>query len=343
MTTPGINIPQVKIHDVNDLRLDSVPYPDCGPDDVIVQVQQCGICGSDLGFLSLGGLFGPGEPMAIGHELWGLVHEVGVNVVHVESGDKVIVQPIANDNLIGNGGGEGGFTPYLLVRNAALDPASTQKLPAGIPLEYGALVEPLAVAQHSANRVAACAADKAVIYGAGPIGIALLQILQYRGLGDVVVVDLSEKRLQLAASLGAHTIRGDSPDLPEQLIEHHGTSEFFGMPLPGSSLYFEVTGIGPVFEKILDIAGPRSRICLTGVHKKPVSLDLMMMLAKEVSVIPALGYENEFNEVLAILESGKFDPTIMISHHFPLSEIHTAFEMARDTENALKVMIDCQA
>ena len=342
MTQASANIPLVKIHAVNDLRLDSVAYPDCGPDDLILQVKQCGICGSDLGYLAKGGVMGPGEPMALGHELWGLVHEVGANVTHVELGDRVIVQPMSNDNFIGNGGPEGGFSSYLAVRNAAKEPASTPKIPVGLPDAYGALVEPLAVAQHGANRVAAKAEDKAVVFGAGPIGLALLLILQYRGLKNVAVVDLSDKRLQLAASLGAHVIRGDSPDIAEQLIEHHGTSTFFGMPMPGSTLFFEATGNGAVFEKLIEIAGPGSRICLTGVHTSAVSLDLMMMLAKEVSIIPAMGYVDEFTEVLALLESGDVDPTVMVSHHFPLSEIHAAFETAQDAQSAIKVMVECQ-
>ena len=266
MTRASANIPLVKIHAVNDLRLDSVAYPDCGPDDLILQVKQCGICGSDLGYLAKGGVMGPGEPMALGHELWGLVHEVGANVTHVELGDRVVVQPMSNDNFIGNGGPEGGFSSYLAVRNAAKEPASTPKIPAGLPDAYGALVEPLAVAQHGANRVAAKAQDRAVVFGGGPIGLALLLILQYRGLKNVTVVDLSDKRLQLAASLGAHVIRGDSPDIAEQLIDHHGTSTFFGMPMPGSTLFFEATGNGAVFEKLIEIAGPGSRVCLTGVH-----------------------------------------------------------------------------
>jgi len=213
----------------------------------------------------------------------------------------------------------------------------------GLPDEYGALVEPLAVAQHGANRVSACAEDKAGIFGAGPIGLAFLLLLQHRGLKDIVVVDLSDKRLQLAASLGAHIVRGDNPDLAARLVEYHGTSSFFGMPMPGSTLYFEATGNDKVFEAIIDLAGPRSRICLSGVHKKAVSLDLMMMLAKEVSIISAMGYADEFTEVLAILESGEIDPTVIISHHFPLSQIHAAFETAQDAQSAVKVMVDCQA
>jgi 2-desacetyl-2-hydroxyethyl bacteriochlorophyllide A dehydrogenase len=336
-------IPLARIHGVNDLRLDTAPVPICGPDDVIVQVKECGICGSDLGYLAMGGLTGPDVPMPLGHELWGLVHEVGANVSHVVTGDRVVVQPMSNGNNIGNGGPEGGFSPYLLVRNAALDPGSTVKIPADLPEHIGALVEPLSVAQHGANRVAAVASDKAVIFGAGPIGLSLLQVLKYRGLQDIVVVDLAQRRLDAAQAMGAIAVRADDPELTSRLIEHHGTTSFFGMPMPGSSVYFEATGVRAVFERVVATAGPGSRICLTGVHKEAATIDLVMLLAKEVAIIPAMGYDQEFEEVMAMLQAGAFDPGVMISHHFALSEIEAAFAMARDPHNAIKVMIDCQA
>ena len=281
--------------------------------------------------------------MPLGHELWGMVSEVGANVAHVAAGDRVVVQPMSNGNNIGNGGREGGFSPYLLVRNAALDPGSTPKIPQQLPQAYGALVEPLSVAQHGANRVAATASDKAVIFGAGPIGLSILQVLKYRGLSDIVVVDLSERRLETARTLGAIALRADNPQITQQLISQHGTSSFFGMPMPGSTLFFEATGVRAVFEGIVAMAGPGSRICLTGVHKEAATIDLVMLLAKEVSIIPAMGYDREFDEVIAMLQSGQLDPTIMVTHHFPLSEIGAAFAMARDPQNAIKVMIDCQA
>ena len=336
-------IPLAQIHGVNDLRLDNITPPLCGPDDVVVQVRECGICGSDLGYLAMGGLMGPGTPMPLGHELWGMVSEIGSNVTHVVTGDRVVVQPMSNGNNIGNGGAEGGFSPYLLVRNAAVDTASTLKIPAELPDGYGALVEPLSVAQHGANRVTATAADKAVIFGAGPIGLSMLQVLHYRGLEDIVVVDLSDRRLEAARAMGAIPLRADDPQLTQQLIEHHGISSFFGMPMPGSTLFFEATGVRAVFENIVSMAGPGSRICLTGVHKEAATVDLVMLLAKEVAIIPAMGYDREFDEVIAMLQSGKFDPTVMVTHHFPLSEIDAAFAVARDPQNAIKVMIDCQA
>ncbi|MFT4614635.1 MAG: 2-desacetyl-2-hydroxyethyl bacteriochlorophyllide A dehydrogenase [Bacteroidia bacterium] len=337
------DIPLARIHGVDVLRLDHVLAPGCGADDVVVKVRECGICGSDLGYLAMGGLTGPDQPMPLGHELWGEVHEVGENVRHVGPGDHVVVQPMSNGNNIGNGGTEGGFSPFLLVRNAANDIGSTLKLPADLPREFGALVEPLSVAQHGANRIAAEATDKAAIFGAGPIGLSLLQVLAYRGLTDTAVIDLSELRLARATELGALALRGDDSQLAEKLAELHGSKPFFGMPMPASSIYFEATGVRSVFESIVNMAGPGSRICLTGLHKEPVTVDLVMLLAKEVSIVPAMGYENEFEEVLVMLQSGQIDPGKLVTHHFPLSKIDAAFEMARDTSQAIKVLVDCQA
>lgn len=336
-------IPLAQIHGADDLRLDSINPPLCGSDDLIVEVRECGICGSDLGYLAMGGLTGPDRPMPLGHELWGVVSEAGENVTHVAAGDRVVVQPMSNGNNIGNGGTEGGFSPYLLVRNAALDPRSTLKVPAQLPEAFGALVEPLSVAQHGANRVAATAADKAVIFGAGPIGLSMVQVLRYRGLQNIVVVDLSARRLDAACAMGATALRADDTQLTQKLLELHGTASFFGMPMPGSTLYFEATGVRSVFEKIVAIAGPGSRICLTGVHKEAATVDLMMLLAKEVAIIPAMGYDGEFDEVMAMLQSGQLDPTVMVTHHFPLSDIKAAFALAKDPEQAIKVMINCQA
>jgi threonine dehydrogenase-like Zn-dependent dehydrogenase len=115
------------------------------------------------------------------------------------------------------------------------------------------------------------------------------------------------------------------------------------MPMPGSTVFFEATGVRSVFEKIVATAGPGSRICLTGVHKEAATVDLVMLLAKEVSIIPAMGYDTEFDEVMTMLQSGQIDPTVMVTHHFPLSDIGAAFALAQDPQNAIKIMVDCQS
>lgn len=336
-------VPQARIHGVNELRLDDVEAPQCGDDDVVVKVRQCGICGSDLGYLSMGGLLGPGKPMSLGHELWGEVAQSGVNVVHVQPGDRVVVQPMANNNHIGNGGPEGGFTTDLLVRNAVVDTGSILKLPADFPAEWGALVEPLAVAQHGVNRSGISAGETAVIFGAGPIGLSLLEVLKYRGVSDIAIVDLSDERLAKAESMGATGLRGDDDSLADKLRELHGSAEFFGMPVPATQVYFEATGVRQVFERIVELAGPGSRLCLMGVHKEPATIDLVMLLAREISIIAAMGYDNEFSEVIEMLQSGRVDPMPMVTHYFPLTDVVAAFDLARNPEGSIKIIVDCQA
>ncbi len=112
-----------RIHGPGDVRLDEVPEPIAGPDDVILEVGACGICGSDVGYAKIGGAQGPSpEPMAIGHELAGRVCFVGANCDDVAKiGDRVALHPGAAGFGLGNGGPEGGFTPRLLVRGAAQD------------------------------------------------------------------------------------------------------------------------------------------------------------------------------------------------------------------------------
>ncbi|MEM9254957.1 MAG: alcohol dehydrogenase catalytic domain-containing protein [Pseudomonadota bacterium] len=334
------NVPLARIHGVNDLRLDRIPSPECGVDDVLVQVRECGVCGSDLAYLAIGGVTGPDTPMPLGHELWGLVSEVGANVATVEVGDRVVVQPMACGNNIGNGGPEGGFSPLLRVRNVGARSGGLYRLPASVPDECGALVEPLSVGLHSVNRVAASAQDKAVIFGAGPIGLCILMMLHQRGLKQIAVVDLSDKRLSVAESLGGVPLPvGES--LSEALIELHGNAPFYGMPMPASDLFFEATGVRSVFEQIMAMCGYGSRVCLTGVHKEAASLDLMMMLAKEVSVIAAQAYEDEFEDVIRMLSAGDIDPAPMVTHRYSLIEIAEAFQQAKAADQAIKVMVHC--
>ena len=110
---------QVKIHGPGDVRLDEVPEPEAGPRDAVVRVAACGICGTDLRYVRLGGLAGPmPQPMPLGHELAGVVESLGAEVSGLAVGDRVVLHPTAAGNMIGNGGAEGGFAPRLLVRDA---------------------------------------------------------------------------------------------------------------------------------------------------------------------------------------------------------------------------------
>ncbi len=336
-------IPLAQIHDVNFVKLDKVEMPVAGADDVLIKVAQCGICGSDLGYIAMGGLFGPGTPMPIGHELSGTVVQVGENVTQLKSGDRVVVNPEENSNRIGNSGAEGGFSPYLLVKGVAHAPQAVLTLPDGLDFEEGAMVEPLSVAMHAVHQGEVKAEDKVVIFGAGTIGLGIYCVLRYYGVSNIVVVDRSSFRLRLAEQLGASVFNASEGDLSRFLIHQQGANELMGMPIPGSDVYFEATGVGEVFNQTVNLSKVGARIVVVGVHKAPVSFDLINVLIRELKITGSMAYPSEFPKVIEMLQSGKVDAKALISHRFALSAFDDALVIARDAEQAIKVLIDCQA
>ncbi len=342
-------MPQVNITGIDRVAIKQVPVPAAGADDVLVQVANCGICGSDLGYIAMGGLLGPDQPMALGHELSGRVIACGERVTQVAVGDRVVVNPEAAGNHIGNSGPEGGFAPFLLVRGAATDPAAVLKLPDGLSFEQGALVEPLSVAMHAVNRSGITAGPdfakkRAVIFGGGTIGLAIALVLRYRGVDDIVLVDLVESRLALARQLGVDSFNPGDGDLAAFLGERHGRRQLpaFGIEAVATDVYFEASGAAPAFEQALALAATGATIAVVGVHKAPVSLDLVNVLVRELNIVGAMAYPDEFPAVIDMLASGAVDPLVLVSHRYPLSQFEQALAMARDPHRAVKVMIDCQ-
>ncbi|HMP56572.1 MAG TPA: alcohol dehydrogenase catalytic domain-containing protein, partial [Novosphingobium sp.] len=150
----------LNIHEVNDVRLDERERPAAGPDDVIVEMKACGICGSDLSYIKWGGIMRqPGGVTPIGHEGAGRVLAVGGNVEGISPGDAVIINPMMTPSFVGSGGPEGAFCNELLVRDAKLG-ESILPIPEGVPYDIAALCEPLAVAMHGVNRAEVKAGDK---------------------------------------------------------------------------------------------------------------------------------------------------------------------------------------
>lgn len=334
-----------RIHAPNRVELDELERPEVGDGDVLVRVERCGICGSDLSYVKLGGIPGAAKPFAIGHEFAGVIESVGGEVTHVQAGDRVVVNPEGARNGIGSAGYRGAFAPYLLFENVADDPGAVIRLPENLDFDLGALVEPFAVGMNGVVRGQVEPGDKVVVFGAGPVGLATALAARYLGAREVVVSDLSDKRLTVAAELGLTPFRADGGDIEVFLKEQHGVVELD--PLLGeqsdTDVYIEATGVGPVFEQILGLARKQARVVLIGVHFTPVELNMINLLLRELSIIASQAYTNDiFSRVIQMLESGSVDPRPMITHHFPLSEFDTAFQQASNSEEAIKVMVDCQ-
>lgn len=330
---------QVRIHGPGDVRVDDIEPVAPGPRDAVIQVRSCGICGSDLGYVKLGGLAGPSpEPMPLGHELSGVVARVGSEVSGLVPGTRVVLNPMAAGNSIGNGGGQGGFTPELLVPNAG-EGGALFPIPESMSFDAGALAEPLGVGMQAVNRSGARPGEKIAIFGSGPIGLMALATLKFRGVDDVVVVDLSDTRLEVAKKIGAReTINPSRDDTWARLTELHGTGEWLGMPMPGSDAYIEASGSAKVLTDILNKAKSDARVSIVALHRDPIPTSFMLVMSKQLTLAGAIMYPDDYTEMIDVLT--KVDLTPIITHRFPLEKFDEAFALAKDPGAGAKIMIE---
>ncbi len=336
----------VNLYDRDDFRVDEVPVPEIAAGDVLVQVKACGICGSDLGYVADGGMGGASAtPMPLGHELSGVISAIGDQVHGMQEGMRVVVNPMSGDNNIGNGGAEGGFANYLRVRNVATKAADALvPLPDSIPFEIGALVEPLAVATHAVNQAQAGEGTQAAVFGVGPIGLGTVAVMKARGVRHIVAIDISDTRLKLAAEMGADLcLHAERDAVFEALGEVHGTADLYGAPTVQTGVFILATGSETVLQDVLRSAGVNARVVIVGLYKKPVAVDFLGLLMRELHIVGAMGYPRaEFLEVIRMLDQGELDVRAMISSRFALEDFAAAFATARDAEHGGKVLVDME-
>lgn len=330
----------LNIHGVDDVRLDPIDPPRAGQSDVIVKVKACGVCGSDLSYVKIGGIHRPpGGVTPIGHEAAGEVAAVGPAVKDVRVGQRVIINPMNTPSYIGSGGPEGAFTEELLVREARLGD-SLLPIPDGLPYEIAALTEPLSVALHGVNRAAVRPGDKVVVFGCGPIGLGMVLWLVDRGITDVVALDLAPERLARATALGARAvINPATEDVRARLRELHGTARIFSREAVGTDAYIDAAGAPNILSDVVRMAKLHARLVVTAAYMKPVSLDLGAMLTTEMTITTAVGYPTEMPEVIAALPRLHEKVRSLISHRFSFDRVLEAFGVA-GTPASAKVMVD---
>jgi 2-desacetyl-2-hydroxyethyl bacteriochlorophyllide A dehydrogenase len=319
------------------------PIP--GPNDVLVRVRACGICGTDVGFLHLGGMpTGPGgrtRALPLGHEPAGEVAQVGAEVTELKVGDRVVVNPqAAPSGIIGCGGALGGMSEYLLIEDAVLG-TSLAVIPDSVPFEVAALNEPLAVALHAVNRSGAGPGDQVVVFGAGPIGLGATIWLKLRGVAHVAVADVLPARLETALAVGADAVIDSSrEDVTTRLADLHGLgANSLGQPRPDTDIYLDAAGVAAVVNTALTAAKWHAKLVTVAVHKTPEPIDLGAILRSEMTIIGSQGYPTEIFEVTPELAAHQDRFARLISHRVPFGEVEHAFELALTPGAAEKVVV----
>lgn len=328
---------QIRIHGPDDVRLDDVAEPDPGATDAVVSVAACGICGSDLSYIRMGGL-GGAEPMCLGHELAGVVDWVGSEVTQHAVGDRVIVYP-GNDETgrIGNGAAEGGLTPRLVVRDVANN-RRLYPVPDAMPLRIAALAEPLGVGMQAANQADVGVEDSVAVFGCGPVGLFSVATLLDRGVEQVVAIDLSPQRLGLARSLGAQaTLNPAEVDVWEELKRLHGRTPFMFGPTAATNAFIEATGSARVVADILANGRVGGRLSVVALHFEPIATDYTMVLMKQFTIRGSFEYPPRFEDAIDLL--GRRDLSELITHTVPLDRFDEGLALLEDSRDAGKVLV----
>jgi L-iditol 2-dehydrogenase len=316
------------------------PTPDPGPNDVLVRIRACGICGSDTLYVSIGGLPPRQGNMPLGHEPAGEVARAGSEVRGIAVGDRVVINPMAvPDDIIGNGGSAGALADYLLVKDAVRG-HSLEVIPDHIPYEVAALNEPMAVARHAVNQVAPRPTDRVAVFGAGPIGLGATIALKSIGVEHVVVVDLQPARLEKALLVGADAVISSvDEDVVSQLIDLHGAGESIWPDKAGTDVYLDAAGVPAVVTTALAAAKRGAKLGVIGVHKEPVMVDFMNVMSNELTIIGSMGYPREIFEVTKDIVAQWEKYAVIVSHTFAFEELEDALRCAATPGASEKIVI----
>lgn len=346
-------------HGKGDLRIDDVPEPELAPGTVKVQVACCGICGSDLheylgGPISIPesaphGLTGVQAPVTLGHELAGTVIEVADDVTGIRVGDRVTSEGLLRCNdcaqcragrgnmcerlhVLGYSWPSGGFSPV-----AILPAYATYVLPDGVSDEAAALVEPFAVGLHAVRRSPVDADTRAVVFGAGPIGLMVVLALRGAGAGTIVVAEPSAARREAALRAGAdHVVDARADDVVETLRSLTGGA--------GADVVYDVAGVDQTFAGALSVVRPHGVVVGVAAWERPTQIQPNDLLFSEAWLTGSLGYAGEFPEAIRLIDEGAVDLEWMISRRLGLDDaIEHGFDaLAAGDDGLLKVLIDIQ-
>jgi threonine dehydrogenase-like Zn-dependent dehydrogenase len=267
-----------------------------------------------------------------------VVEWAGSGVDGVVVGDRVIVHP-ADEELgrLGSGAPEGGLTPLLLVREAAKG-RRLFHVPQGIDLRVAALAEPAAVGMQAVNQGEVAPGDRVAVVGCGPIGLLAIATLADRGIRDVVAIDTSRRRLELAQQFGAADVVNPLEiDMWDELARLHGTAPFMFGPTPATDVFIEASGSDRLLAEILEHGRYGGRMSLVALHYEPVPTNFVQVLMKQFTIRGSFEYPPRFEDAIDLL--ARCDLSDLITHTLPLEQFDQALALLEGSKDCGKVMI----
>ncbi len=317
--------------------------------ELIVKVEFCGICGTDVHSYQNGLHIPVGAVM--GHECVGTVYEIAGTVPGFKVGDRVVINPMprcgkchwcktgqfslcpdAASREIGlNLDHDGGFAEFVKIKYPI---EMLHQIPDTLSFEDAALAEPLAVSLHGVRISRLKVGDTALVIGAGMIGLGVIEFLRIAGAGKIIVVEISEKKAELAKSLGADFVINP-------LVEGEGTGQKI-LELTngiGPDIVFECGGNPVTFQCSFDYVKRGGQVILIGFCEKDVPISPLKLILKELEIKAALGYYEEFSNVIGFLSENKIHTDKYISDIIPLHDLDEGIKRIIRTPDIIKLLV----
>ena len=329
------------------LVIETVPDPEPGPNDIILKVRNCGICGSDLHMTEPASVMPLALGSVMGHEFAGEVVARGKNVGdRWKIGDRAAGFPFicCGDHTpcvnfgtargmcgkgisIGLGQSHGAYAEYVRI-----GAGGGYRLPENVSFREGAMVEPLSVGLHAVDMARMERGATVLVVGAGPVGLSAMLWANVLGARHVIVSEMSETRRTMAAKFGATDAIDPARPLTEQVQKIAGQ---------GPDIIFECVG-APGLLNIAMMEAPRgTRIVVAGVCQQPDTIMPLMGIVKELNLQFVLGYRPaDFDYVIAMIASDRIDVAPMITDIVDLNALPQAFEALRHPTHQCKVMLE---
>lgn len=338
-----------RLYGKEDLRIETEELPGLGKGEVLVAVAAGGICGSDIHYLSDGGIgtIRVQEPIILGHEASGRVLEIGPGVDELSPGDKVALNPSRPCksciyckkrlemhclNMRFNGSAmrlphEPGFFRDLIV----LDETQCIRVPEDTDLKALACAEPLAVCLHAARMAGKLKGQRILVTGAGPIGNLCVGVASAEGASELVALDLHDAALDVALKMGATRTINVCRE-PAEIDTYAEKKGHF-------DVVFECSAATSAIRSAIFALRPRGVLVQVGVAGD-TPMPLNALVAKEIQVQGTHRFYDEFAEAVEMIAEGRFDVRPMITGCYKLDDAGSAFKIAADRSKSVKVLLD---
>lgn len=335
------------LSDYRHLEIAEVSTPNPGPDEVLVRVAACGICGSDVhGYDGSSGRRIP--PIVMGHEAAGKISAIGADVAGFAIGDRVTFDSTIfcgtcrychkkqtnlcdRRQVLGVSCGDyrchGAFAEYVAVPQRIL-----YHLPANLSFEEAAMLEAISVAMHAVSLSTINPGDTALVVGAGMIGLLALQALRAAGCSSIYVTDIDGARLKLAEEMGATAVLPGSKEtlIPEILQRTHGM---------GVDVAVEAVGLGPTVANAVDCTRKGGTVTLVGNIAAEVPLPLQKVVTRQIRLQGSCGSAGEYPQAIDLVTSGRMKVKPLISAIAPLEEGAGWFDRLYSRDSSLMKVV----